>query len=83
VASPFGLLPCPTLLVVVGSTLVVANLGSWRWSGPLLMAAALYGAIGVFRLGVALDWGLLIGAALLAARMVEDRAPWAILRRLV
>jgi hypothetical protein len=76
VASPFGLLPCPTLAVVIGSTLVFANLGSRRWSALLLMAAMLYGAIGVFRLGVALDWGLFVGAALLVARMVEEGALW-------
>jgi len=75
VASPFGLLPCPTLSVVIGSTLVFANLGSRRSSALLLMAAALYGAIGVFRLGVALDWGLFVGAALLVARML-DGALW-------
>jgi len=75
-ASPFGLLPCPTLSVVIGSTLVFANVGSHRWSALMLMAAALYGAIGVFRLGVALDWGLFAGAALLVARMVEDGLFW-------
>jgi len=75
VASPFGLLPCPTLSVVIGSTLVFANLGSRRSSALLLIAAALYGAIGVFRLGVALDWGLFVGAALLVARML-DGALW-------
>ena len=75
VASPFGLLPCPTLSVVIGSTLVFANLGSRRWSALLLMASVLYGAIGVFRLGVALDWGLFVGAALLVARML-DGALW-------
>ena len=76
VAAPFGLLPCPTLSVVIGSTLVFANLGSRRWSALLLAVAVLYGAIGVFRLGVALDWGLFIGAALLVARIMEDGALW-------
>jgi hypothetical protein len=76
VASPFGLLPCPTLAVVIGSTLVFARLGSRRWHALLLIAALLYGAIGVLRLGVALDWGLFVGAALLVARMVEDGALW-------
>jgi hypothetical protein len=76
VASPFGLLPCPTLSVVIGATLVFANLGSRRWNALLLAAGALYGAIGVFRLGVALDWGLFVGTALLVARMVEDGAWW-------
>src|SRR6185369_5909742 len=32
VASPFGLLPCPTLLVVLGSTLSCSNLSSRRWA---------------------------------------------------
>lgn len=76
VAAPFGLLPCPTLSVVIGSTLVFANLGSRRWNALLLAVAVLYGAIGVFRLGVALDWGLFIGAALLVARMMEDGVVW-------
>ncbi|HET9268201.1 MAG TPA: hypothetical protein VFO31_08550, partial [Vicinamibacterales bacterium] len=76
VAAPFGLLPCPTLSVVIGSTLLVANLGSRRWNALLLAVAVLYAAIGVFRLGVALDWGLFIGAALLVARMMENGALW-------
>jgi hypothetical protein len=73
VASPFGLLPCPTLSVLVGATLVFANLGSTRWSGALAAAGLLYGSIGVFALGVELDWGLMIGTATLGARMAEPR----------
>jgi len=75
VASPFSLLPCPTLSVVIGSTLVCANLDSRRWSALLLMAGTLYGAIGVFRLGVSLDWGLFVGVTLLVARLNSASLP--------
>jgi hypothetical protein len=72
-ASPFGLIPCPTLAVGIGMTLAVANLRSVAWAGPLLLAGAWYAAIGVFVLGVTLDWGLFIAAALLGAALAEAR----------
>jgi len=75
-ASPFGLLPCPTLSVVIGLTLLFVNLGSTLWSTALVAAGLLYGVIGVFRLGVDLDWGLFIGTAMLGARLLSDRAIW-------
>jgi hypothetical protein len=66
-AAPLGLLPCPTLLTVIGITLMFGALQqSIAWTGPLLLAGLLYGVIGVFSLGVTLDAGLLVGAALLA-----------------
>lgn len=54
-ASPFGLLPRPTLSVVIGVTLAVGGLRSARWNGVLAAAGVVYGAIGAFRLGVVLD----------------------------
>ena len=75
-ASPLGLLPCPTLSVVIGLTLLFVNLGSTLWSTALVVAGLLYGAIGVFGLGVDLDWGLFIGTAMLGARLLNDRATW-------
>ena len=65
-ASPFGLLPCPTLSAVIGMTLLFRDCRSSLWSTALVVAGLLYGAMGVFRLGVALDWGLLAAAAVLA-----------------
>jgi hypothetical protein len=73
-ASPFGLIPCPTLLVVLGMTLAIENLRSVRWAGPLLLTSVLYAAIGVFVLGVMLDWGLFVAVALLGTAMAETRA---------
>ena len=75
-ASPFGLLPCPTLSVAIGMTLLFRNLRSRLWSMPLVVAGLLYAAVGVFRLGVALDWGLLLASVVLAAVVVRDHAGW-------
>ena len=64
-ASPLGLLPCPTLAVVIGITLMCRGLQSTGWSLILAAAGILYGLIGVFVLRVPLDVWLLAGAALL------------------
>jgi hypothetical protein len=73
-ASPFGLLPCPTLAVVIGVTLMVRHLTAIGWQAVLIVAGLLYGAIGVFRLGVVLDWGLLLASSALAASLACDLA---------
>jgi hypothetical protein len=70
-ASPFGLLPCPTLAVVIGVTLIFGGLQSTAWSVCLFPVGVLYGVIGVFGLGVGLDLALLAGATLLGALVVE------------
>jgi hypothetical protein len=64
-AAPFGLLPCPTLSAVIGLTLMLDMLRSKAWSVTLATAGLIYGAMGVFGLGVTLDYGLLIGGAIL------------------
>ena len=66
-AAPFGLLPCPTLSAVIGLTLVLGMLRSKLWSMTLAAAGFAYGAIGVFTLGVTLDYGLVAGATMLGA----------------
>jgi hypothetical protein len=66
-AAPLGLIPCPTLSLVVGVTLMFCGLQSRAWGTTLAAAGLAYGAIGVFRLGVALDYPLLTGALLLGA----------------
>ena len=65
-ASPFGLLPCPTLAVVIGITLACGGLSSAAWSMPLAAAGVVYGLIGVFMLHVDLDVWLLVGGLLLS-----------------
>lgn len=69
-AAPLGVLPCPTLSMVLGVTLV-ASLGS-RWWGVLLSTAgAVYGAFGVLVLQVEIDVVLFFGAV--AAGIVVGR----------
>jgi hypothetical protein len=72
-ASPFGLLPCPTLSVVIGITLIFGGLRSTAWSLPLLAAGVLYGVIGVFILQVSLDIWLFWGSILLGVMVSVDR----------
>jgi hypothetical protein len=71
-ASPLGILPCPTLAVVIGVTLIVRHVSSISWQAALTVAGLLYGVIGVFRLGVALDWGLLLASATLGVALARD-----------
>lgn len=66
--SPLGLLPCPTLAMVLGVTLVLDGLGSRGLCLALGAFGLFYGAFGVFRLGVAADWTLLLGALVVIAR---------------
>lgn len=71
-AAPFGILPCPTLTAVIGVTLAFRNLHSRPWSAPLAVAGLWYGTIGVFALGVALDFVLLLASAMLAVAAWRD-----------
>jgi hypothetical protein len=71
-ASPFGLLPCPTLAVVIGMTVIFGGLHSMQWSLPLFTAGVLYGLMGVFWLRVSLDIGLLAGAMLLGTMLAAN-----------
>ncbi len=63
--APVGLVPCPTLSIVIGLGLVVAGLNSRAWSAVLGAMGVFYGVFGAFRLGVTIDVVLLVGALLL------------------
>ena len=62
VAAPTGLIPCPTLAVMAGVTLLKSELFSRRWAITLVVFALFYGVFGMLRLGVWLDVALLAGA---------------------
>lgn len=61
-ATPMGLLPCPTLALVVGASLWWRSLDSRPWMMVVAAAAAFYGVFGAFVLGVRIDLFLLAGA---------------------
>jgi hypothetical protein len=65
-AAPVGLLPCPTVALVIGFTLLFGAFGSRRWTLVLVGAGLFYGLFGALRLRVGLDLGLIAGALALA-----------------
>jgi hypothetical protein len=60
-AAPTGLIPCPTLSIVIGVSLVLGGLGSRSWCLVLGVTGFFYGVFGAVRLGVAIDVILLVG----------------------
>ncbi len=81
-AAPTGLIPCPTLSVVIGMVLIFNGLGSRALSLTLGITGLFYGVIGIWRLGVEIDWFLVVGSALIllhnvlpngSARMIGAR----------
>ena len=70
-AAPFGLVPCPTLSLLIGVALIFNLFGSALWSALLALSGMAYGVVGVFRLGVTLDAALLAGAVILGARCLS------------
>lgn len=74
-AAPLGVLPCPTLSAVIGATLILGLLGSVTWSITLAAAGLVYGVLGVFALGVQLDYALLAGALMLVGALRGFASP--------
>lgn len=63
-AAPSGLIPCPTLSVILGVLLIHKNLDSRAFSLILGLAGIFYGLVGALRLGVTIDAVLLVGSLL-------------------
>jgi hypothetical protein len=63
--APTGLIPCPTLSLVIGFALLAKGFSSRAWANVLAALGVFYSLFGAFRLGVELDIGLLIGAGAL------------------
>ena len=64
-AAPLGLIPCPTLSVFIGFTLLFHGFYSKKWMLGAALIGLFYGIFGVLRLKVYLDVGLIAGAFLL------------------
>jgi hypothetical protein len=66
-AAPVGLVPCPTLSIVIGLALITGGLDSRAWMAVLGVTGLFYGVFGALRLGVTIDLVLLVGAMLALA----------------
>ena len=64
-AAPTGLIPCPTLSLLIGLCLLMDGVCSMALPLTLGAAGMFYGATGVLQLGVSLDWVLLVGAVVI------------------
>lgn len=64
-SAPTGLIPCPTLSIVIGLSLILDGLGSRTLPLILGLSGLFYGTTGVFRLGVSIDIVLLLGAVII------------------
>ena len=70
--SPFGLIPCPTLSLLVGVSLFADGFGSRAWMWCLTLVAAFYGVLGTVALSVWIDALLLAGALLLGVKALRQ-----------
>lgn len=66
-AAPTGLIPCPTLSIVIGAGLVLDGLGSRTWGLLAGVVGLFYGLFGAVRLGVTIDWILVAGSSIMLA----------------
>lgn len=64
-AAPIGLIPCPTLIIVIGFVLMLDNLGSEKLNLMLGVSGLLYGILGVAYLHMTLDWVLILAASII------------------
>lgn len=60
--APTGLIPCPTLAVVIGLTMIGGGFGAPVWSRTLASLGLFYGVLGVAWLRVGLDVGLIVAS---------------------
>ncbi len=72
-AAPTGLVPCPTLSLVIGFALLANGFASLPWSTALAVIGIFYSLFGALRLQVRLDFVLLAGALLLLLQMPSAR----------
>jgi hypothetical protein len=69
-AAPVGLVPCPTLSIIIGMTILLNGLESRGLSWTLVGAGLFYGLFGAIRLGVLIDLIMLAGTVGLMALII-------------
>jgi hypothetical protein len=68
--SPAGLIPCPTLSVVIGFLLLYNGIGSQPITITFIVLGLFYGIFGVLKLAVYLDLFLLFGTIILIIKQI-------------
>lgn len=71
-AAPTGLVPCPTLSVLIGFVLIYNGFGLSSVNLVFIIAGLFYGLFGAFKLGVTLDAGLIIGSLTLLVKYLTS-----------
>jgi hypothetical protein len=69
-AAPTGLVPCPTLSLIIGLALLANGFASRAWPTASAILGIFYGLFGALRLGVHIDFFLLAGALLLLIQTI-------------
>lgn len=69
-ASPVGLIPCPTLSLLIGFLLLYSGFGSQPVSLTFVIFGLFYGVFGVLKLGVYLDIFLVFGSITLLIKYI-------------
>jgi hypothetical protein len=67
-ASPVGLIPCPTLSILIGFLLVYNGFGSHSLTFTFIVFGLFYGIFGVLKLAVYLDIFLVFGTIALIVK---------------
>ena len=67
-ASPVGLIPCPTLSIIIGFVLIYNGFGSQSFTLTFVVFGLFYAVFGVLKLAVYLDLFLLFGSLALLAK---------------
>jgi len=74
-AAPTGLIPCPTLSIIIGFALLANGFSSRSWSITLVIIGVFYGLFGAIRLNVHIDFVLLAGALILLVQTLSTMPP--------
>ncbi|MBN1598864.1 MAG: hypothetical protein JW894_11275 [Bacteroidales bacterium] len=69
-ASPVGLIPCPTLSILIGFILLFNGFGSQSITLTFIIFGLFYGVFGVLKLAVYLDFFLVFGTLTLLIRYI-------------
>jgi hypothetical protein len=73
-AAPIGIIPCATLLMITGFSVIFLLGQSLKWIFTLLTANLFYGLFGVFRLQVYIDILLLFASCILLIQLILQRS---------